>query len=60
MPAAVAEFAPRPRPKLSRTEPPRAEPQTSDANNRREHIEAYLAQLTRQLQADLQAHARAE
>jgi hypothetical protein len=55
-PAVLEQYAPRPR----RAEAPRAEPQMSDANNRREHIEAYLAQLTRQLQADLQAHARAE
>jgi hypothetical protein len=44
----------------SRPEAPRAEAQTTDSNYRREQIEAYLAQLTRQLQADLQATARAE
>jgi hypothetical protein len=41
-------------------EAPRAEAKTTDSNHRREQIEAYLAQLTRQLQADLQATARAE
>jgi hypothetical protein len=54
-PDVLQQYAPR-----RRAEAPRAEPQTSDAGNRRENIEAYLAQLTRQLQADLQAHARAE
>jgi hypothetical protein len=55
-PDVLQQYAPRRR----AAEAPRAEPQTSDADNRRENIEAYLAQLTRQLQADLQAHARAE
>jgi hypothetical protein len=59
-PAALELFAPRPRAKLSRAEPPRAETRTSDANGRRAQIEAHLAQLTRQLQADLAAPARAE
>jgi hypothetical protein len=59
-PAALELFAPRPRAKLSRAEPPRAEPRTSEANGRRAQIEAHLAQLTRQLQADLAAPARAE
>ena len=59
-PAALELFAPRPRTKVSRAEPPRAETRTSDANGRRAQIEAHLAQLTRQLQADLAAPARAE
>ena len=50
---AEARFEPRP-------EAPRAEARTSDSNHRREQIEAYLAQLTRQLQADLEATTRAE
>jgi hypothetical protein len=32
---------------------------SADGNRRREQIEAHLAQLTRQLQADLDVHARA-
>ena len=43
-----------------RAEVSRDEPRTGDINVKREQIEAYLAQLTRQLQADLQATARAE
>ncbi len=34
-----------------------AQARASDSNNKREQIEAYLAQLTRQLQADLEARA---
>jgi hypothetical protein len=36
-----------------------SEPQTGDAHHRRVQIEAHLAQLTRQLQADLKAAASA-
>jgi hypothetical protein len=43
-----------------RLEAPRAQTRTSDGNNRRKQIEAHLVQLTRQLQADLQASARAK
>jgi hypothetical protein len=52
-PVREARFEPRP-------EAPPAEAQATNSNYRREQIEAYLAQLTRQLQADLQATARAE
>jgi hypothetical protein len=40
-------------------EVPRTEMGSADGNRRREQIEAHLAQLTRQLQADLEVHARA-
>jgi hypothetical protein len=40
--------------------PPRADAHQGDVNHRREEIEAHLAQLTRQLQADLAMAARAE
>jgi hypothetical protein len=48
-----------------RLEPPgevaaRTETRSSDPRQRRQQIEAYLAQLTRQLQADLEATVRAE
>ncbi len=49
-PVQPRQFQPRP-------EAPRAQARTSDGNNKREQIEAYLAQLTRQLQADLQERA---
>jgi hypothetical protein len=41
-------------------QPPRSEARAGDINHRREQIEAYLAQLTRQLQADLEATARVD
>jgi hypothetical protein len=48
----IAEMRFEPRAKLSDSEP-----QTDDAHDRRVQIEAHLAQLTRQLQADLKAQS---
>ena len=43
-----------------RVEVPRTDTGSADGNRKREQIEAHLAQLTRQLQADLQAAAGVE